>query len=272
MSTEIKILIIGSIVLIVLTLIIKALPIGPKRVKCPHCGKMTTVKGNGIFRCPFCQNEYSYGKTTKTAVSCPYCKKVTHVDGHGIYVCPMCNDYFSYGTINKMSVQCPHCQKHMFIDGEGVHSCPWCDNMLSFGKYTGAVSKCPNCNKTIITEPNQEFCPKCSAKIKVKQGESHSHNQQDGNTAGHDSTQENTIILNKIKAYLEELNCSGATSFDDIRYQYREMTKIYHPDTLLHKDIPEDIIKMSENKLKQINEAYDFLSQNKSLISFKKRV
>jgi Zn finger protein HypA/HybF involved in hydrogenase expression len=265
-------LLIVSIVFIVLALIVQALPIGARQVKCPHCGNATTVKGDGIYRCPFCQNEYSFGKTTKTAVSCPYCKKVTHVDGPGIYVCPICNDYFSYGIINKTSVQCPHCQKHMFIDGEGVYSCPWCDNMLSFGKYTGVVLKCQNCKKTIIVEPLKEFCPKCFAKIEVKQGESHSHNQQEANTTGHYSTQENTIIINKIKAYLDELNCSGATSFNEIRHQYIEMIKKYHPDTLLYKDIPEEIVKMSENKLKQINEAYDFLSQNKSSISFRKYV
>lgn len=262
MSTEVKILIIVSIVFIVLTLIVQALPIGAKQVKCPHCGKTTTVKGKGIFRCPFCQNEYSYGKTTKTAVSCPYCKKVTHVDSHGIYVCPVCNDSFSYGTMNQTGVQCPHCKKHMFIDGEGVYSCPWCDNMLSFGQYTGVVLKCQNCQRTIIVEPDKEFCPKCFAKIEVTQGESHSHNRQEGNAT----------LSNKIKVYLEELNCSGASSFDDIRQHYTEMAKKYHPDTLLYKDIPEEIIKMSENKLKRINEAYDFLSQNKSLISFIKRV
>jgi endogenous inhibitor of DNA gyrase (YacG/DUF329 family) len=177
----------------------------------------------------------------------------------------VCNDYFSYGITDKTSVLCPHCKKHMFIDGEGVYSCDWCDNMFSFGKYTGVDYKCSSCKKTIIVEPGSHFCPKCSARIDVS-GKSQSHNQ------GNDSTQDNTIILNKIKAALDELNCSGATSFDDIRRQYIEMSKKYHADTLLHKDIPEEIVKMSENKLKQINEAYNFLSQNKYLIPFRKFV
>jgi DNA-directed RNA polymerase subunit RPC12/RpoP len=89
MSTQIIILMIGGIVFIVAAIVIYFLPIGGKRVKCPHCGNTTTVKGEGIFRCYSCQSEFSWGKITKIAVTCPYCKKVTHVDGPGIYACSL---------------------------------------------------------------------------------------------------------------------------------------------------------------------------------------
>jgi len=80
-------------------------------------------------------------------------------------------------------------------------------------------------------------------------------------------------ILNKIKEYMkfdiknnsyyEILNSKPTDDFETIKKNYRELVKQYHYDKLANKNLPKDLIEYAENRLKEINEAYDALKKLK---------
>lgn len=53
------------------------------------------------------------------------------------------------------------------------------------------------------------------------------------------------------------LGCQPSDSDDTIKKAYRELAKQYHPDKLSGKDIPEAIMILATEKLKEINAAYE---------------
>ena len=57
--------------------------------------------------------------------------------------------------------------------------------------------------------------------------------------------------------YYQVLKCSRTATVEDIKKQYRILCKKYHPDTYLSKDLPEEIINLTAEKFKEVNEAYE---------------
>lgn len=53
------------------------------------------------------------------------------------------------------------------------------------------------------------------------------------------------------------LNTSPNASNDEVKAAYRRMTSKHHPDKLVAKDLPEEILKMSEAKTREIRAAYE---------------
>ncbi|KPU43603.1 chaperone protein DnaJ [Oxobacter pfennigii] len=62
-----------------------------------------------------------------------------------------------------------------------------------------------------------------------------------------------------MKNPYEVLGINQGASEDEIKRAYRELVKKYHPDQ--YRDNP--LSKLAEEKLKEINEAYDYLIKNK---------
>ncbi|MEL7568529.1 MAG: DnaJ domain-containing protein, partial [Dehalobacterium sp.] len=60
------------------------------------------------------------------------------------------------------------------------------------------------------------------------------------------------------KNYYEILGVRENASKEEIRNAYRELVKKYHPDKYMDNPLAE----LAEEKLKEINEAYDFLMNN----------
>lgn len=61
-----------------------------------------------------------------------------------------------------------------------------------------------------------------------------------------------------MKDYYEVLEIAQDASQDEVKSAYKELVKIYHPDRL--GDISEQRRKKIESKLKEVNEAYETLS------------
>ena len=50
-------------------------------------------------------------------------------------------------------------------------------------------------------------------------------------------------------------------SFADIRKTYLKKRKEFHPDTLISKGLPEELIEKAKNKFIEIQEAYEELEK-----------
>ena len=64
---------------------------------------------------------------------------------------------------------------------------------------------------------------------------------------------------NSTSKYYEILQCDIDSSLKDIKYNYRKLIRQYHYDTLVSKDLPEDMLEYALNRAKTINEAYEKL-------------
>jgi DnaJ like chaperone protein len=63
--------------------------------------------------------------------------------------------------------------------------------------------------------------------------------------------------------YYEILNSKPTDDWDTIKKNYRELVKQYHYDKLASKNLPKDMLEYAENRLKEINEAYEALKKLK---------
>jgi DnaJ like chaperone protein len=68
---------------------------------------------------------------------------------------------------------------------------------------------------------------------------------------------------NNSNSYYEILNSKPTDDWDTIRHNYRELVKQYHYDKLASKNLPKDMLEYAEQRLKEINEAYDALKKLK---------
>ncbi len=66
-----------------------------------------------------------------------------------------------------------------------------------------------------------------------------------------------------IRKYTKVLQVDEGASLTEIKKAYRRLVKEYHPDKMASKGMPEDYREFANNKIKEINEAYDYLSKLK---------
>lgn len=66
-----------------------------------------------------------------------------------------------------------------------------------------------------------------------------------------------------IKKYSKVLEVDEGASLAEIKKAYRQLVKEYHPDKMASKGMPDDYREFANNKIKEINEAYDYLSKVK---------
>ncbi len=66
-----------------------------------------------------------------------------------------------------------------------------------------------------------------------------------------------------IRKYTKVLQVDEDASLGEIKKAYRRLVKEYHPDKMASKGMPEDYREFANNKIKEINEAYDYLSKIK---------
>ena len=60
----------------------------------------------------------------------------------------------------------------------------------------------------------------------------------------------------KLNPYVV-LGCNPNDDFSTIRKQYLKLSKEHHPDVLLSKGVPNEVIEESKNKMRAINSAFD---------------
>lgn len=61
------------------------------------------------------------------------------------------------------------------------------------------------------------------------------------------------------------LKCLPNSTNDEIKKAYRELVKQYHPDTLQSKELSEDFIIFANEKLQEINNAYEIIKKHRGI-------
>tara|TARA_Y100000588_G_C13925911_1_gene783547 strand:- start:30 stop:803 length:774 start_codon:yes stop_codon:yes gene_type:complete len=61
------------------------------------------------------------------------------------------------------------------------------------------------------------------------------------------------------------LGCSISDTNDQIKNKYRKLAKSFHPDYLVGKGLPEELVDLANDKLAKINAAYDVVSNAKGI-------
>jgi len=66
----------------------------------------------------------------------------------------------------------------------------------------------------------------------------------------------------KLNPYVV-LGCNPNDSFVDIRKKYLKLSKEHHPDLLINKGVPHEVIEESKKKMRSINSAFDQIEKIK---------
>ena len=66
----------------------------------------------------------------------------------------------------------------------------------------------------------------------------------------------------KLNPYVV-LGCNPNDSFVDIRKKYLKLSKEHHPDLLINKGVPHEVIEESKKKMRSINSAFDQIEKMK---------
>ena len=66
-----------------------------------------------------------------------------------------------------------------------------------------------------------------------------------------------------VKKYTEVLGVDENASWSEIKKAYRKLVKEYHPDKLAADSVPPDYIEFANQKIRDINEAYEYLEKVK---------
>ncbi|MBE6023050.1 MAG: hypothetical protein E7231_07435 [Cellulosilyticum sp.] len=66
-----------------------------------------------------------------------------------------------------------------------------------------------------------------------------------------------------VKKYTQVLGLSEDASWSEIKRAYRKMVKEYHPDKLAADSVPPEYIEFANKKIREINEAYEYLEKVK---------
>ena len=74
----------------------------------------------------------------------------------------------------------------------------------------------------------------------------------------------------KLNPYIV-LGCSANDNFETIRKKYIKLSKEHHPDVLINKGVPPEVIEESKKKMRAINAAYDQIEKNEILKSGPKK-
>jgi DnaJ like chaperone protein len=81
----------------------------------------------------------------------------------------------------------------------------------------------------------------------------------------------NDTEFNSIKAryiddsekYYKALNCTSASKDEDIKKQYRNLAKDFHPDTIIAKGLPEEFVSFATKRFQEIQEAYEKIKKKR---------
>ena len=79
----------------------------------------------------------------------------------------------------------------------------------------------------------------------------------------YDGIKESRKSSDKLNPYLV-LESSPSDSLQIIRKRYLKLSKEHHPDLLMSKGVPEEVIVESKNKMRSINAAWDQIQKSKS--------
>lgn len=71
--------------------------------------------------------------------------------------------------------------------------------------------------------------------------------------------------IKETNKYYAVLKCDSNASNEEIKKQYRKLVSEYHPDKIESKGLPEEFIKLANDKFKEIQEAWDHIKRERGL-------
>ena len=80
---------------------------------------------------------------------------------------------------------------------------------------------------------------------------------------GTDFSKESRKSFDKLNPYIV-LGCDPSDDFTTIRKKYLKLSKEHHPDVLVSKGVPKEVIEESKKKMRAINSAFDTIEKMKS--------
>ena len=80
-----------------------------------------------------------------------------------------------------------------------------------------------------------------------------------------DGIKESRKDSDKLNPYVV-LGCDPSEDFATIRKKYLKLSKEHHPDVLMNKGVPSEVIEESKKKMRAINAAFDQIEKMKSQI------
>ena len=78
-----------------------------------------------------------------------------------------------------------------------------------------------------------------------------------------DGIKESRKSSDKLNPYVV-LGCNPSDDFATIRKKYLKLSKEHHPDALVSKGVPKEVIEESKKKMRAINSAFDTIEKMKS--------
>jgi DnaJ like chaperone protein len=82
------------------------------------------------------------------------------------------------------------------------------------------------------------------------------------NDSQFDGIKESRKSSDKLDPYVV-LGCDPSDDFVAIRKKYLKLSKEHHPDVLVSKGVPKEVIEESKKKMRAINSAYDKIEKMK---------
>lgn len=70
--------------------------------------------------------------------------------------------------------------------------------------------------------------------------------------------------LSLEEAY-QELECNGGETDEELKGRYRELVKQYHPDVLISKGLPKELMDVAKRKMVRLNEAWDIVARTRTI-------
>ncbi len=106
-----------------------------------------------------------------------------------------------------------------------------------------------------ISEKENEFLKQLSSFWKIDQ--QHFNKEQSRNKSyANNGSQTEHMLNDNLKSY-EILGCTQNDSDQIIKKKYRVLVSKYHPDKIISKDVPEEIIMLANEKFQSIQQAYE---------------
>ncbi|MBL0687713.1 MAG: DnaJ domain-containing protein [Sulfurospirillum sp.] len=69
---------------------------------------------------------------------------------------------------------------------------------------------------------------------------------------------------NTINKYYEMLESQPTDNMETIKKNYRRLIKEYHYDSIISKNLPEDMLKFAKQKTQDLNEAYNAIKEERA--------
>lgn len=73
------------------------------------------------------------------------------------------------------------------------------------------------------------------------------------------------VHFKDTEKYYKVLNCTSASSEEEIKKNYKKLVKEFHPDTIISKGLPEEFVKFATERFQEIQYAYDVVRKERRL-------